>query len=181
MHQLPRSTSPRRRAFTVIEVVMAMLLVAILTVVGYVGFSTVTERARTSAAELELRDLADAVLSARAVGGGGPLTTDLLQATLARGAQSGAATWDLVDGAQAPTTTAEMSVAFGADDAGLAGRRMALSVVTRDGHLVAVVVDVSTAAQTLGGAVTTCSASGPAADAATVLAASTDTAVCPAS
>lgn len=185
--QMFAARTRNRRAFSVLEVVLTLTIVAVLSATAVVSYSKATQRGRLQAAQAQIGDVAEQTLSRRALDGGGVLSraqvarvlSDVLDATVTD-ATTDTPTgqgWTMLAGESVPDGPTQMSVAF--PGGAISGPRLALAAVTSDGHAVAAVVDVSNTTLTLAGAVTTCT--GPAAaSAAAVLTASTSDAVCPA-
>lgn len=149
----PTRRTPYERAFTMVELIATMLVLAILSALAVVGYQEVTRRAGDAAAQSTLRNAAHAVLATATAQGLDVLTREDVRAFLAQSLNQAvadgfsAAGWELGRGADVPTGVNQVAVGFGGGsglDAG--GTTAAFVVASRSGALFGQTISVGASA-----------------------------------
>lgn len=149
-------TRTRARAFTLVELIVTLLVIAAIAAIAVVAYSQVTARAETAAAQANLRQLTTAVTAQAALDGAPTLSRELViealadsSVTVVEGIEA-AATWELFGPEYVPTSSTQFAVGFdtGAGSAvdRAAGTRLAV-VTAASGRTYAQVIDLAAATQ----------------------------------
>lgn len=143
---MTRAPSPKTKAFTLIEVIVVFLVLALLAAIAVVGYTHVTSRAEATAAAANLRQVTKASLAQVALNGESTLRRADVRAVMEAATGEtvtlgiGAEAWVLGLANQSPTAGGEFALGFDNEDHIISdetGARAALLTATDDGQLFA--------------------------------------------